>query len=291
MRSHAPIHEKHVCCLHSVFILASILSRQRAGNGSRRAALPIPAPQAGSGKHSEAIPHSSTPLPPSAGGDALHPEAYDPLPDKYLFSIGAQATVGQFNYPWGVTVRDRTGCMWRTPRIIASSGSPPQVCSLGQWGAGGGGGGSSSTIPGAWRQGRMALCTWRTPTTTASNGSLPRGCRGEVGDAATRTDSSGTVPAACRSGRMVTCTWRMPGNHRIQRFTAAWRALGKWGAWGGGDGQFVYPFGVAAGGDGTVYVADTDNNRIPAVCGDGRVPGEVGHAGQRTRAILPSKAA
>jgi hypothetical protein len=27
-----------------------------------------------------------------------------PLPDKFLFAIGAQAPVGQFNYPWGVAV-------------------------------------------------------------------------------------------------------------------------------------------------------------------------------------------
>jgi len=40
--------------------------------------------------------------------------------------------------------------------------------------------------------------------------------------------------------------------------------MGKWGSKGSGDGQFLYPYGVAVAPDGTVYVADTWNHRIQA---------------------------
>jgi len=36
----------------------------------------------------------------------------------------------------------------------------------------------------------------------------------------------------------------------------------KWGSYGGGDGQFREPYGVAVDAEGNVYVADSNNNRI-----------------------------
>ena len=36
----------------------------------------------------------------------------------------------------------------------------------------------------------------------------------------------------------------------------------KWGSWGSGDGQFIYPGYVAVDSDGYVYVADSDNKRL-----------------------------
>ena len=38
--------------------------------------------------------------------------------------------------------------------------------------------------------------------------------------------------------------------------------LHKWGGEGYGDGQFILPRGLAIDGDGNVYVADADNDRI-----------------------------
>jgi len=52
------------------------------------------------------------------------------------------------------------------------------------------------------------------------------------------------------------------GNDRIQHFTASGTYLGQWGEKGSADGQFKYAEDVAVSKDGTVYVADTNNNRI-----------------------------
>jgi DNA-binding beta-propeller fold protein YncE len=51
-------------------------------------------------------------------------------------------------------------------------------------------------------------------------------------------------------------------NNRIQKFTSEGVFVTKWGAEGTGDGQFQWPWGVAAASDGSIYVADTGNLRI-----------------------------
>jgi tripartite motif-containing protein 71 len=40
------------------------------------------------------------------------------------------------------------------------------------------------------------------------------------------------------------------------------RFLSKWGTQGTGDGEFLWPRGLAIDGDGNVYVADPADNRI-----------------------------
>lgn len=51
------------------------------------------------------------------------------------------------------------------------------------------------------------------------------------------------------------------------------------GSSGAGPGQFDRPFGLDAAPDGTVYVADSDNNRISYFNGSGKVLGSFGSAG------------
>jgi hypothetical protein len=53
------------------------------------------------------------------------------------------------------------------------------------------------------------------------------------------------------------------GNHRIQKFDATGKFLGKWGERGKGDSQFEFPIGIALDSSGKfAYVTDKGNHRI-----------------------------
>lgn len=60
------------------------------------------------------------------------------------------------------------------------------------------------------------------------------------------------------------------GNARVHKFTADGRLLHSWGEPGDGPGQFHVPHGIAVDRQGTVYVADRENNRIQLFTGDGK---------------------
>lgn len=51
-------------------------------------------------------------------------------------------------------------------------------------------------------------------------------------------------------------------SHGVTSFTSAGAELGDWGGKGSANGQFLSPGDVATGPNGTVYVADTGNNRV-----------------------------
>jgi DNA-binding beta-propeller fold protein YncE len=56
---------------------------------------------------------------------------------------------------------------------------------------------------------------------------------------------------------------------QLPRAAAAQTFITSWGSYGSGNGQFLYPFGVATDAAGNVYVVDTDNNRIEKFTSDG----------------------
>jgi DNA-binding beta-propeller fold protein YncE len=68
-------------------------------------------------------------------------------------------------------------------------------------------------------------------------------------------------------------------NHRIQAFTAGGSYVTQWGAQGSGDGQFVFPFGVAVDASGNIYVADQVNNRIQIFTSSGAYLAQWGTGG------------
>ncbi len=49
---------------------------------------------------------------------------------------------------------------------------------------------------------------------------------------------------------------------QIQKFDTSGNFIMRWGDSGSGDGQFNFPWGIAVSSDGSVYVADTNNNRV-----------------------------
>src|SRR5262249_57379847 len=69
--------------------------------------------------------------------------------------------------------------------------------------------------------------------------------------ASVATDGSGNVYVAD------------PGNARIQKFDASGTFLTAWGSPGSGNGQFLFPVGVASAQLRPVYLADPGNDRSP----------------------------
>ncbi len=64
------------------------------------------------------------------------------------------------------------------------------------------------------------------------------------------------------------------GNARVHRFSSKGELIGSWGEPGSGPGQFMLPHGIAVHGDGRVFVADRENDRIQIFSPDGEFLGE-----------------
>ena len=54
----------------------------------------------------------------------------------------------------------------------------------------------------------------------------------------------------------------------------------QFGTHGSGNGQFLYPVGIAFGAGGTIYVTDTGNNRVQEFDSSGTYLGQFGSYGQ-----------
>ncbi len=204
--------------------------------------------------------------------------AQGPLPDKFLFSIGAQAPVGQFNCAAGVAVAPDGSVYvadYHNCRIqhFGAAGT-----FLNTWGSCGSEEGKFS------HPGDIAVApdgtvyvadtyNHRIQRFSATGAFL--GKWGSQGSGDGQFNWPEGVAVAPNGTVYVADT----SNHRIQRFSATGAFLGKWGSFGSGDGQFDWPRGVAVAPDGTVYVADTSNHRIQRFSATGALLGKWGSQG------------
>jgi uncharacterized repeat protein (TIGR01451 family) len=68
-------------------------------------------------------------------------------------------------------------------------------------------------------------------------------------------------------------------NHRIVKFDSFGNFQATWGSEGSSDGKFRFPAGIAVDGDGSVYVADTENHRIQKFDSAGKLLTKFGTGG------------
>jgi DNA-binding beta-propeller fold protein YncE len=198
------------------------------------------------------------------------------IPDKFLFAIGAQAAVGQFNNLWGVAVAPDS-----TVYVVDSGNRIQRFTTtgtfLGTWGSGGFGNGQFNDPRG------VAVSPDGTVYVVDSGNRIQRftatgdflSTWGSYGFDNRQFNNPHGVAVAPDGSIYVADT----DNHRIQHFTAMGDFLGTWGSWGSSNGQFEYPYGVVVAPDGTVYVADTYNHRIQRFTATGDFLGTWGSYG------------
>jgi len=200
------------------------------------------------------------------------------LPDKFLFTIGAQASVGQFNRPWGIAISSN-GTIYVTDMLngyiqVFSSTST----FLYRWGHPGSGDGeflypfAVSIAP----DGTLyVIDTWnhRIQHFSATGAFLNKW--GSYGSGDGQFNGPRSIAVAPDGTIYVADT----DNHRIQRFSATGQFLGKWGTKGSSDGQFNGPRDIAIAPAGTVYVADTYNHRVQRFSPTGQFLAQWGSSG------------
>jgi len=209
---------------------------------------------------------------------AVPAAAQGPTPDKYLFSIGAQAPVTQFNAPSAVAVAP-DGTLYVTDeynaRIVHFSADGSF---LGTWGKLGTGDGE------LWGPKGLAVAAdgsvyvadnrnHRVQHFTSTGQFVARW--GGYGNASGQFIYPTGVAVASDGSILVVDN----GNHRVQRFSADGRYLDRFGEYGTGDGQFRSPWGIAIAPDGSIYVTDAENHRIQHFTASGGFLGRWGSPG------------
>jgi len=206
------------------------------------------------------------------------PPPQGPLPDKFLFAIGAQAPVGQFNSPYGVALApDGTVYVADTGnQRIQRFSTTDQF--LGTWGSQGSGDGQFG-----WPLGVAVASDGTVYVADMNNHRIQHfsatgqflGKWGSQGSG----DGQFQYPHGVAVAPDGTVYVADSNNHRIQHFSATGQFLGQWGSQGSGDGQFNHPEGVAVAPDGAVYVADSGNHRIQRFSATGQFLGQWGSQG------------
>ena len=197
---------------------------------------------------------------PSVQTTDVQPSDFAGLPDKFLFSIGAQAPAGQFTLPSGVAV-GTNGDVY----VADTSNSRIQVFDrngnlLRTWGSLGAGEGQFSRPSGLAIGPNDTLYVADTGNNRIqrfhSNGRFIMAW-GNLGSGQGQFNSPSGV--AVDSANLVYVADR--DNNRIQRFSGATNAfLEPWGSPGSGD--FDQPSSVAIAADGSVYIADASATNI-----------------------------
>ncbi len=123
-----------------------------------------------------------------------------------------------------------------------------------------------STIPPAWpsRAWRWAKksSTWRTRATTASSSSTRTATCCDSGARAAAPTGTSTRRPAWPWTAPATCTRSTAKTTACRQFDSDGHFLAKWGLRGTGLGDFSQPSAIAIDCAGSVYVADTNNNRV-----------------------------
>ena len=92
-----------------------------------------------------------------------------------------------------------------------------------------------------------------------------------------------TYQTALHSQRMAVCGSAITGNHRIQHFTTDGTFIGQFGVFGANAGQLYTPHDITLDTDGSLWVADYDNNftnnRIQHFNADGNYISQLGSQG------------
>ncbi len=194
----------------------------------------------------------------------------DPLPDKFLFTIGAQPTVGQFNFPRGIAVA-ANGAVF----VTDFNHRLQQFSATGVFQAARG---SAGTSEGAFWDALDIAVSGSGDIYVADTGN--NRIQRFASDLSFRSSFTVHSPAQLAFAADGTLYVAQPNAHVVARFAAATGALlGTIGSYGAGNGQFAYPRGVAVAPNGTIYVADSDNDRIQYFTASGQYQGQWGSSG------------